>query len=116
MNTADKSIGGIDYAIRRRFLFFEQLPDVKIIQKYKVENGATQVELNTQASSLFKNVEKIFEEDYLSPEYRKEDVQIGHTYFLVDSKDKLVKRFEYGLEVIDIARITEIFQGSRTSS
>ena len=85
MNTADKSIGGIDYAIRRRFLFFEQLPDVKIIQKYKVENGATQVELNTQASSLFKNVEKIFEEDYLSPEYRKEDVQIGHTYFLVDS-------------------------------
>lgn len=30
MNTADKSIGGIDYAIRRRFLFFEQLPDVKV--------------------------------------------------------------------------------------
>ena len=32
MNTADKSIGGIDYAIRRRFLFFEQLPDVKVIK------------------------------------------------------------------------------------
>lgn len=123
MNTADKSIGGIDYAIRRRFLFFEQLPDVKIIQKYKVENGATQVELNTQASSLFKNVEKIFEEDYLSPEYRKEDVQIGHTYFLVDSKDKLVKRFEYqiipilkeyykdGIISFDISDATDGFNG-----
>ena len=95
MNTADKSIGGIDYAIRRRFLFFEQLPDVKVIQKYKVEKGAEQLELNAQACKLFENVEKLFEQDYLSPEYRKEDVQIGHTYFLVDSKDKLMKRFEY---------------------
>ena len=123
MNTADKSIGGIDYAIRRRFLFFEQLPDVKVIQEYKVDSGATQVELNTQASNLFENVEKIFEEDYLSPEYRKEDVQIGHTYFLVDSKDKLMKRFEYqiipilkeyykdGIISFDISDATEGFNG-----
>lgn len=95
MNTADKSIGGIDYAIRRRFLFFEQLPDIKVIREYRSGNGAEQLELNTQACKLFENVKKLFEEDYLSPEYRKEDVQIGHTYFLVDSKDKLMKRFEY---------------------
>ena len=95
MNTADKSIGGIDYAIRRRFLFFEQLPDVKVIKAYKAETGTEQVALNNLASNLFQNVEKVFDEDYLSPEYRKEDVQIGHTYFLVDSKDKLMKRFEY---------------------
>ena len=76
MNTADKSIGGIDYAIRRRFLFFEQLPDVKVIKTYKSEKGTTQEELNEQASKLFEYVEKVFEEDYLSPEYRKEDVHI----------------------------------------
>ncbi|MCB5495778.1 AAA domain-containing protein, partial [[Ruminococcus] gnavus] len=95
MNTADKSIGGIDYAIRRRFLFFEQLPDVKVIQRYKSEKWGDQIELNAQACKLFENVERLFEEEYLSPEYRKEDVQIGHTYFLVDSKEKLKKRFEY---------------------
>lgn len=95
MNTADKSIGGIDYAIRRRFLFFEQLPDVKVIQRYKSEKRGDQIELNAQACKLFENVERLFEEEYLSPEYRKEDVQIGHTYFLVDSKEKLKKRFEY---------------------
>lgn len=123
MNTADKSIGGIDYAIRRRFLFFEQLPDVKVIKTYKVESGAAQEELNAQASKLFENVEKIFEEDYLSPEYRKEDVQIGHTYFLVDSKDKLMKRFEYqiipilkeyykdGIISFDISDATDGFNG-----
>ena len=95
MNTADKSIGGIDYAIRRRFLFFEQLPNVSVIRNYESEKGADQMKLNEQACKLFENVERLFEEEYLSPEYRKEDVQIGHTYFLVDSRDKLMKRFEY---------------------
>lgn len=95
MNTADKSIGGIDYAIRRRFLFFEQLPDESVIKSYKEEIGQTQKELNEKACKLFENVEKLFKEDYLSPEYRREDVQIGHTYFLVDSEEKLKRRFEY---------------------
>ena len=95
MNTADKSIGGIDYAIRRRFLFFEQLPDENVIRKYKIENGVGQVALNEKATKLFASVKRIFDEDYLSAEYRKEDVQIGHTYFLVDSEEKLMRRFEY---------------------
>lgn len=95
MNTADKSIGGIDYAIRRRFLFFEQLPDENVIKEYKSSTGAAQVALNDKACKLFTQVKRIFEEDYLSPEYRREDVQIGHTYFLVDSEDKLMRRFEY---------------------
>ena len=95
MNTADKSIGGIDYAIRRRFLFFEQLPDENVIKEYKSDRGTEQVALNEKACKLFTQVKRIFEEDYLSPEYRREDVQIGHTYFLVDSEDKLKRRFEY---------------------
>ena len=85
--------------------------------------GTTQEELNEQASKLFEYVEKVFEEDYLSPEYRKEDVQIGHTYFLVDSKDKLMKRFEYqiipilkeyykdGIISFDVSDATDGFNG-----
>ncbi len=94
MNTADKSIGGIDYAIRRRFLFFEQLPDENVIRNYKADSDI-QRDLNAKSVKLFNYVKSIFEKDYLSPEYRREDVQIGHTYFLVDSKDKLMRRFEY---------------------
>lgn len=95
MNTADKSIGGIDYAIRRRFLFFEQLPDENVIKTYNVGSGKAQITLNEKACKLFAQVKKIFDDDYLSPEYRREDVQIGHTYFLVDNEDKLMRRFEY---------------------
>lgn len=122
MNTADKSIGGIDYAIRRRFLFFEQLPDEKVIKEYSIEKGEDQRILNNQACKLFKNVERVFDEG-LSPEYRKEDVQIGHTYFLVDSKDRLMKRFEYqiipilkeyykdGVISFDVSEATDGFNG-----
>ncbi|MDE5932858.1 MAG: AAA family ATPase [Lachnospiraceae bacterium] len=95
MNTADKSIGGIDYAIRRRFLFFEQLPDENVIKEYKASSGAAQIALNEKACKLFGQVKKIFDNEYLSPEYRREDVQIGHTYFLADTEDKLMRRFEY---------------------
>lgn len=95
MNTADKSIGGIDYAIRRRFLFFEQLPDESVIRSYRIDKGQSQADLNAKACKLFDSVRKLFNDDYLSPEYRKEDVQIGHTYFLVDSEEQLKKRFEY---------------------
>ena len=95
MNTADKSIGGIDYAIRRRFLFFEQLPDKNVIKTYKADKGTNQISLNTKAIKLYEKVESIFDDEYLSPEYRREDVQIGHTYFLVDSEEKLKFRFEY---------------------
>lgn len=37
MNTADKSIGGIDYAIRRRFLFFQVLPNRDVILHYNLD-------------------------------------------------------------------------------
>lgn len=35
MNTADKSVGNIDYAIRRRFIFFDLLPDENVIKSKK---------------------------------------------------------------------------------
>ena len=97
MNTADKSIGGIDYAIRRRFLFFEQLPDRNVVLNYNLKensDNSKQKVINNKAANLFDRVTEVFN-GHLSQEYRKEDVQIGHTYFLVNSEDELRRRFEY---------------------
>lgn len=101
MNTADKSIGGIDYAIRRRFLFFSLLPDRKTILQYKTgtfgdaDAEKKQRETNEKAATLFDRVAELFNPDNLNSEYYKDDVQIGHTYFLVSSEEQLYLRFRY---------------------
>ena len=101
MNTADKSIGGIDYAIRRRFLFFSLLPDRNVIATYNITDRMDEVEryaqqqINQQAVVLFDQIEKLFSNDNLNSEYYKDDIQVGHTYFLVKSTDQLYLRFKY---------------------
>lgn len=85
MNTADRSVGHIDYAIRRRFAFVNMLPDKSVIQ-------------NTKAITLFENVEKIFT-DHISDDFQQDDVQLGHSYFLGD-EDKLQMRLDYEIKPI----------------
>ena len=72
MNTADRSVGHIDYAIRRRFAFVNILPEN--LSEDKGEQFA---------SVLFEQVSELFDQN-LSPEFRKEDVQLGHSYFLTE--------------------------------
>lgn len=70
MNTADRSVGHIDYAIRRRFAF-KSVPADKNAITY------------TKSKELFDKVEKIFDED-LSSDFDKNDIMIGHSYFILD--------------------------------
>lgn len=76
MNTADKSIASIDYAIRRRFLFFPVLPDIKVVFS-KVDDWKSSNELR-----LFHFVDRIFDIYMNTDDYNRSDVQIGHTYFI----------------------------------
>ncbi len=70
MNTADRSVGHIDYAIRRRFAF------VNILPKDLTNELGDQFE-----SELFAKVTNLFNTN-LSPEFKKEEVQLGHSYFI----------------------------------
>ncbi|QUB66876.1 AAA family ATPase [Prevotella melaninogenica] len=101
MNTADRSLGSLDYAIRRRFAFIAEKPfglDVKGFDE----------ELFEKVSRLFvKNFDKYKESgwdqtmklepaDTLSEEYKPEDVWIGHSYFLMqDEEDNTSNRLLY---------------------
>ncbi len=108
MNTADKSIGGIDYAIRRRFLFFSLLPDRNIVLNYGVREGMpeedeiAQSTINLKAARLFDRIAELFNTSNLNTEYYRDDVQIGHTYFLVHSEEQLFLRFKY--QILPILR------------
>ena len=70
MNTADRSVGHIDYAIRRRFAF------VNILPKDLTNELGDQFE-----GVLFAKVTNLFNTN-LSPEFKKEEVQLGHSYFI----------------------------------
>lgn len=77
MNTADRSVGHIDYAIRRRFAFHDVLP-----------KDLTSTIGDKFAQSLFKQVSSLFNhKTYLSKEFDAKDVQLGHSYFIDKTED-----------------------------
>lgn len=81
MNTADRSVGHIDYAIRRRFAFVDVLPE-ELQDNDDIYFNKTDF---LRISSLFNNKN-------VSNEFEIEAVQIGHSYFIVkktDAKDVL---------------------------
>ncbi|MEA3451937.1 MAG: AAA family ATPase, partial [Bacteroidota bacterium] len=95
MNTADRSVGNIDYAIRRRFAFITLFSDKTVVENY-YEND----KLRNYATQLFGKVEKLFDKENLSPDYKKDDIMIGHSYFLATDKDNLKIKLEYEIKPI----------------
>ena len=87
MNTADRSVGHIDYAIRRRFAFVDILPDESIIN-------------NLKAKQLFNEVKLIFGNEYLSPDFKLTDVMIGHSYFLTNDENELKVKLDFEIKPI----------------
>ena len=76
MNTADRSVGHIDYAIRRRFAFVEILPEALI------DNDDIYFNLNG-----FDAVAALFNRENVSNEFEIKDVQIGHSYFIAKKSE-----------------------------
>lgn len=87
MNTADRSVGHIDYAIRRRFAFVDILPEENVIA-------------NEKAKRLFNDVKILFSDEFLSPDFKPKDVMIGHSYFLTNDDNELKTKLEFEIKPI----------------
>lgn len=106
MNTADRSVGHIDYAIRRRFAFIDVLPTTEPLKSFALPSFK-------MVSSLFvKNFDSIDwnkpkpeRSIYLASDFRPEDVWIGHSYFITEKdgkegEDELKIKLEYEIQPI----------------
>lgn len=90
MNTADRSLGRIDYAIRRRFAFVTLKADEAVLKSYYATDEAQQA----RALALFQAIRE-FVSSHVNPDFEPEDVMIGHSYFLCDRPEELALKLEY---------------------
>lgn len=105
MNTADRSLNTLDYAIRRRFAFLATKP-------HELDVDGFDKELFRKVSLLFVNnydeyvaePSKALERaETLSEDFKPEDVWIGHSYFLMeDENGKDITRDRILYEIIPL--------------
>ena len=88
MNTTDRSVGGIDYAVRRRFAFYTIPSQWSVVDSfYGVKEDEKQ-----QAKDLFDAVKRFLENTKVDMDI--EDLMVGHSYFM--AKDgELPLKWEY---------------------
>lgn len=80
MNTTDRSVGSIDYAVRRRFAFVTLEAD-----ESKVPEG--------DARNLFNAVKNFLNKSKYDMDI--EDLMVGHSYFMTSDKDSLKMKWQY---------------------
>jgi 5-methylcytosine-specific restriction protein B len=90
MNTTDRSVGNIDYAVRRRFAFVT-LKSKRII----VEENSIQ-----KALKLFDAVETFIKTNQIEMDF--EDLMVGHSYFIAKDEAELKMKWDY--EIIPLLR------------
>ena len=89
MNTSDRSVGHIDYAIRRRFAFVEVLPkdlsgDSEVVFKADLFNEVAKLFIKDYNPAInYSDDEVVIENsEHLNNDFEPKDVWLGHSYFI----------------------------------
>ncbi|SHK79321.1 McrB family protein [Fibrobacter sp. UWEL] len=99
MNTTDRSVGSIDYAVRRRFAFVTLKANEDAVDSYYNGNK----NLGEIAKAKFNDVKNFLESpDVVAPDVDFDDLMVGHSYFMAKTEDELKMKWEY--EVLPLLR------------
>ena len=89
MNTTDRSVGSLDYALRRRFAF----ETIHASEDVIMSNINAPDDLKQKEKTLFEDIKKFISDS--KPDMDVEDLMVGHSYFMADNIDDLKIQFEY---------------------
>lgn len=90
MNTTDRSVGSIDYALRRRFAFYSLLSDVDVIKGQNIDESLKSIEIQ-----LYESVEQFLKNNH--PDMKMDDLKPGHSYFMAKDNEELSIKLNYEL-------------------
>ena len=96
MNTTDRSVGNIDYAVRRRFAFVTLESKEEVIEEHYKNNES----LKNKALVLFKAIKSFLEKHKFEMDI--EDLMVGHSYFMAKDENELDLKWRY--EIIPLLR------------
>lgn len=94
MNTTDRSVGNLDYAVRRRFAFVTLTSKKDVIENHPNYSGND--ELRQKACKLFDDVKEFIEKS--EHEMNIDDLMVGHSYFIAKTKKELALKLEYEIK------------------
>ena len=102
MNTTDRSVGHIDYAVRRRFAFYTLVSNKEAISTFYDNSDVANKEVIKEKSlSLFDAI-SAYINNKKSPELDLEDLMVGHSYFMAKNMDDLKLKLKY--EIIPLLK------------
>jgi 5-methylcytosine-specific restriction protein B len=82
MNTTDRSLAGLDVALRRRFEFEELMPAPKVLNNATVTEGAVSVNIAQLLQVMNERIEVLLDREH----------QLGHAYFMELCEDASLAR------------------------
>lgn len=104
MNTADRSIGSIDYAVRRRFAFVQVKSNGEEIEGSWIDKKVG-IKAKKLYDKLMNEEDGIFSKKYLEDQDMDvNDIKIGHTYFLGrknEEEGKKTEKVKDGMEYLE---------------
>ncbi|MBE6486636.1 MAG: AAA family ATPase [Methanosphaera stadtmanae] len=93
MNTADRSLALLDYALRRRFSFFNLTPAFDSDNFVEYRNALSNIKFNKVINTI-----KELNKEIASDETLGEGFMIGHSYFTNLKQENVNKKLEYVIE------------------
>ncbi|WP_024298861.1 AAA family ATPase [Methylomicrobium lacus] len=85
MNTADRSLAGLDIALRRRFTFKEMPPKPELLDDIVIEGGNDEVNIGQMLRKMNERIEVLLDRDHC----------LGHAYFMSLKKNKSMEKLSF---------------------